>query len=68
MPVVAMLPFRLVVPETLRTATPEVVEPNTPAPVTVRLLAAPVTPPVKVAVVAAKVRVSALPESVTKPV
>ena len=58
----------VVVPETLRIFTPEVVAENTPAPVTVRLLVAPVTPPVKVTVVPAKVRVVALPESVTRPV
>jgi hypothetical protein len=53
-------PVRLVVPETLRATTPEVSSPNTPAPVTVRLLVAPVTPPVKVTVVPAKVRVVGL--------
>ena len=54
-----MLPLRLLVPETLRTATPKVVAANTPLPVTTRLLAPPVTPPVKVTVEPVKVRVAA---------
>ena len=60
-----MLPFRLVVPETLILPLPVVVEANTPLPVTTRVLSLPVTPPVKVTVEPAKVRVAALTGTVT---